>query len=82
VTVIEYVVPFVSPLTVIGLTVPEAVIAEPPAEGVAYTVYEVMALPPFEEGGANATCACPLPAVVDTFCGAPGGPGVTVTVTV
>jgi len=75
-------VPFIRPDIVIGLAVPEAVIAAPPPEGAAYTVYEVTALPPSDEGAVNVTVACPEPAVADTFCGAPGGPGATATVTV
>jgi len=77
----EYVVPFVSPVIVIGLAVPVVVIAEP-LGGVAVTVYEVIALPPFDEGAVKDTVARALPALAVTFCGAPGGAATTVTVTV
>ena len=36
------------------------------------TVYEVMAEPPFDAGGVNATIARPLPAAVAVMAGAPG----------
>ena len=49
--------PFVSPVTVIGLPVLLPVF--PP--GLAVAVYEVMALPPFEAGGVNDTVACVFP---------------------
>ena len=50
-TVTEYGVPFVSPETVIGLPAPVLVIFVTPLSGVAVTVYDVMGLPPFDEGG-------------------------------
>ena len=64
----------VNPGTVIGLPEPWAVI--PP--GLEVTVYEVMALPPFDAGAVKLTIAWALPAVAVTPVGAPGGPtGVT-----
>jgi len=36
------------------------------------TVYEVMAEPPFDAGGVNATVACPMPGVALLIVGAPG----------
>ncbi len=66
--------PFVRPVTVIGLEAPVAVM--PP--GLEVTVYEVIALPPFDEGAVKLTVACALPATAVTAVGAPGGPvGVT-----
>ena len=58
-TVNVYAVPLVSPTTVIGLAPPVAVI--PP--GLDVTLYDVIALPPFEAGGVKLTVACALPAV-------------------
>jgi hypothetical protein len=58
----------VSPVIVIGLATPVAVM--PP--GFDVTVYEVMALPPFDAGGAKLTVACEFPAVTVTPVGAPG----------
>jgi hypothetical protein len=52
-----YAIPFVNPVTVIGLFVPVAVIFGPPPVGVAVTVYEMIALPPVEAGGENVTVA-------------------------
>ena len=77
-TVNVYDVPFVRPVTVIGDDEPEAVID--PGDDV--TVYEVIALPPFEAGAVNDTVACPLPAEADTDVGAPGTVGLEVIVTV
>ena len=75
-TVNVYVVPFVRPKTVIGLDAPEAVM--PP--GIEVTVYEVIALPPLEDGGLNDTVADALPADALTLSGTPGtvGPAVGV----
>ena len=56
------------PMTVIGEAAPLAMM--PPGDEVA--VYEVIADPPFEAGGVNATVACPLPAVAMPIVGAPG----------
>ena len=48
----------------------------PPGEDV--TVYDVIATPPLDAGGANATPAWVLPAATPTIVGAPGTvPGVT-----
>ena len=58
----------VSPVTVIGLADPVAVL--PP--GLEVTVYDVIALPPFEAGAVKLTVACALPATADTFVGVPG----------
>ena len=66
--------PFVSPVTVIGLADPVAVL--PP--GIAVTVYEVAALQPVDTGAVKLTVACVLPATADTAVGTPGtGAGVT-----
>jgi hypothetical protein len=54
VTVKVYVVPFVKPVTVIGLDAPVAVMLP----GLEVTVYDVIALPPFEAGGVKLTVAC------------------------
>jgi hypothetical protein len=67
-TVNVYAVPFVRPATVMGL--PDPVPVWPP--GLAVTVYEVIAEPPFEEGALNDTVADALPATADTPVGAPG----------
>ena len=40
--------------------------------GIEVTVYEVMALPPSDEGAVQETVACELPAVAETVVGAPG----------
>jgi len=72
VTVKVYCVPLTSPVTVRGLFAPEAVTVVP-LVGVAVTVYEVTALPPFEAGGEKLTVAWALPAVTETFWGADGG---------
>jgi hypothetical protein len=61
-----------SPVTVIAPPDPDAVC--PPGEAV--TVYEVIAAPPSEAGGANATVAWPFPAMAVTLVGAPGAIGV------
>ena len=76
VTVKVYAVPFVKPLTVtvVGTTVLPSgavTVAEPPA-GLEVTVYEVIALPPFEAGGVHDTVADASPAVAVTAVGAPG----------
>jgi hypothetical protein len=67
VTVNVYVVPFVSPKTVIGDEPPVAVC--PPLE---VTVYEVIADPPFETGAENETVASPSPRTAVTLVGASG----------
>ena len=63
----------ISPVTVIGLPEPWAVI--PP--GLEVTVYEVMALPPSDAGGVKLTVAWALPAVAVPIVGAPGTVAVT-----
>ena len=64
----------VSPLTVIGLAPPVAVM--PP--GFDVTRYDVIALPPLEAGGVKLTVAWALPGVAVPMTGAPGNPaGVT-----
>ena len=59
--------PFVNPVTVIGLDAPVPVM--PP--GLEVTVYEVIALPPFDAGAVKLTAACALPATAETPVGAP-----------
>jgi hypothetical protein len=54
VTVKVYVVPFVKPVTVIGLDAPVAMMLP----GLEVTVYDVMGLPPFEAGAVKLTVAC------------------------
>jgi hypothetical protein len=77
VTVKVYAIPFVRPVTVIGLA-PVWVI--PPGFEVA--VYELMELPPLERGGVKLTFADPLPATVaETPVGGPGAAEVEVGVT-
>jgi len=61
-------VPFVSPVTVIGLDAPLSV--KPPGDDV--TVYEVTAVPPLAAGALKLTVACVFPATADTPVGAPG----------
>ena len=58
----------VSPVTVIGLAVPEPV--NPP--GLELAMYPVMAEPPSIAGAVNATEACAFPAVAVPIVGAPG----------
>ena len=65
--------PFVRPVTTIGLVAPLA--GNPP--GLDVTVYEVMLAPPVDVGAVNATEACVLPAVATTLVGAPGAVSVT-----
>ena len=60
--------PFVSPVTAIGLAVPVPVL--PPVLEV--TVYNVIALPPFDAGAVKLTVACALPGVAVPIVGAPG----------
>ena len=74
VTVNVYAVPLVSPVTVIGLAAPIAVI--PP--GFDVTVYPVIALPPSEVGAVNVTVASALPAVAVPMVGLCGGAASTV----
>ena len=50
--------------------VPATVAVAPAGDDV--TVYEVIALPPFEAGAVHATVADALPAVAETAVGAPG----------
>jgi len=71
VTVKEYVVPFESPDTMIGLAVPVPLNVFVPS--LATAEYEVTALPPSEEGCEKVTVACPSPAETATSCGAEGG---------
>jgi len=61
-------VPFVSPVTVIGLDAPLSV--KPPGDDV--TVYEVTAVPPLAAGALKLTMAWVSPPVADTPVGAPG----------
>lgn len=68
VTVNVYAVPFVNPVTVIGLAVPVAVI--PP--GLDVTVYCVMGYPPVDAGAVKLTVAVVLPATAETAVGVPG----------
>jgi hypothetical protein len=76
-----YDVPFVSPATVVVVAggLPVTVVtgcAVVPMYGV--TVYDVIALPPFDAGAVHDTVAWPEPPVAVTFVGAPGAaPGVT-----
>jgi hypothetical protein len=73
VTVKAYDVPFVSPVTIIGLAVPEAVIFP----GLDIMVYPVMGLPPFD-GAVKLTIAWAVPATAVTPVGAAGAPnGIT-----
>jgi len=67
VTVMSYSVPFVRPAITIGLEEPEEVTVWPLTVGVAVTVYPVMALPPFEAGGANETVNWESPIAAATF---------------
>ena len=76
VTVNVYAVPFVKPVTLIGLDAPLAV--APP--GLAVTVYVVIPAPPFDAGAVKVTLAEPLPAVALTEVGAPGTTAATVKV--
>ena len=71
VTVKVYAVPFVSPVTVMGLAAPVAVM--PPGELV--TRYEVIAEPPFA-GAVKRTVAAPSPAAAVTPLGALGATAV------
>ena len=60
--------PGVRPVTV--ALVPVTVALAP--AGLELTLYEVMALPPSDEGAVQETVACELPAVAETVVGAPG----------
>ncbi len=71
VTVKVYVVLLVSPFTVMGL---DGLAAVMPL-GLDVTVYDVIALPPFEAGAVKLTLACALPATAVTPVGAPGTVG-------
>ena len=68
VTVNEYAVPLVSPVTVHGEDAQVAVM--PPGDEV--TVYPVIGAPPFEAGAVKVTLAEPFPAVAVPMVGAPG----------
>jgi hypothetical protein len=68
VTVKVYDVPLVKPDTVSGLDEPDAV-NEP---GLDVAVYDVIALPPLDEGAVNVTLVLALPAVAVPMVGAPG----------
>ena len=68
VTVKVYAVPLARPVTVIGEATPLTLMA--PGDDV--TVYEVIAEPPAEAGGANVTVACMFPAVAAPIVGGPG----------
>jgi hypothetical protein len=78
VTVNVYAVPFVKPVTVIGLDVPVAIMLP----GFDVTVKPVISLPPSFAGGVNDTVAWVLPAVATTAVGTPGAVAFTVTDTV
>jgi hypothetical protein len=67
-TVQPYAIPFVRPVTVIGLPVPVCV--TPP--GLQLTVYPVIGEPPLEAGAVKLTVACPSPPRALTPAGAPG----------
>ncbi|MFA6290802.1 MAG: hypothetical protein WC637_03420 [Victivallales bacterium] len=71
-TVKLYAVPFVSPVTVIGLVFPVSVF--PPTVDV--TVYDVMATPPLDKGGVKKTVAWVFPLIQVTAVGAPGSDAV------
>jgi hypothetical protein len=60
----------VNPVTVAEVALPLALAVRPPGDEV--TVYAVTALPPFDDGAAQLTVACALPAVAVTPVGAPG----------
>jgi hypothetical protein len=75
VTVNVYAVPFVRPLTTIGLDGPVAVL--PPGEAV--SVYEAIGVPPSDAGAVKLMVALASPATADTLVGAPGGVGAGVT---
>jgi hypothetical protein len=68
ITVNVYAVPLVSPVTVMGLAAPFAVILP----GVEVTVYPVIADPPLLVGAVNVTVARAFPAVAVPIVGAPG----------
>nr|WP_263864072.1 hypothetical protein [Paenibacillus lycopersici] len=66
-----YAVPFVNPVTVIGLAVVLVSVTFP---GLDVTVYSVIALPPSLAGAVKLTVAVPFPAIAVTPVGAPGTP--------
>ena len=65
-----YAVPFVRPVTVAVRVVPPTVTVAPP--GLAVTRYSVVSIPPVEDGAAQLTIACALPAIAVTLVDAPG----------
>jgi hypothetical protein len=65
-----YVIPFIRPVTVIGLEDPVALIVATP--GFEITKYEVTELPPSDSGAAKLTVASPSPADAKTLVGALG----------
>ena len=67
-----YVLPFVRPVTVIGLVAPLTDPATPPSEDVQFAVYEPMVAPPAESGARNATRADWFPRSAEAPRGAPG----------
>ena len=69
-TVNVYLVPSVSPDTVVASVEPPTVVVSPPGLDVA--VYPVMPLPPLEAGADHTTAAERLPAVAVTLRGDPG----------
>ena len=69
-----YAVPFVKPVTTIGLAVPVAVFAVP-SVGAQLTVKAVID-EPFDDPAVNATESCPFPAVAVPIVGAAGAPAV------
>jgi len=70
VTVNVYDVPLVRPATVAVVCEPATVTVAPP--GLAVTTYEVIELPPFEDGADHVTVAEVLPGAADTFKGLDG----------
>ena len=72
VTVMAYCVPFVRPVTTMGLAAPVAVTGVPGLGGVAVTVNPVTGLPPSEAGGEKETVTCESPGTADTLWGAEG----------
>jgi len=63
-------VPFVSPVTVVVRAPLDHGVVAPP--GFAATVYAVISEPPLDDGALQVTTAWALPAVTETFVGAPG----------
>ena len=70
-TVNVYAVPLVNPVTVIGLAGPVAVLAP----GLEVTVYDLIALPPSDDGAVKLTSARAFPGFTLPIVGAPGDVG-------